>query len=301
MSGWPGSTANLTPPSRWAQPLPQDGGHGTFTAGCVRVTAPAAAVRVVNGPGGPQRKRGGTDAIGAVFESDLADLLRKQLVADEGDEPIPVPDILVVNFAGTTRSGRPPVALAALYDSLIQHLEEVLILAPAGNEGDRRKNWPASFAWVVSVGALGEDGQRAPWSNHGRSVDVYAPGGPAGERLCGRPVHAHLGRPATPAGTVQRDGTVERYVVLDAVGCGPGRGADVEHRAEQPSGLGVPARTWPSARPCRVWVRFSTRARSSTERTWLPRCVGSCAPGPAFLRADPCVVACRPVRCCGRA
>ena len=158
------------------QPLPQDGGHGTFTAGCVRVTAPAAAVRVVNGPGGPQRKRGGTDAIGAVFESDLADLLRKQLVADEGDEPIPVPDILVVNFAGTTRSGRPPVALAALYDSLIQHLDEVLILAPAGNEGDRRKNWPASFAWVVSVGALGEDGQRAPWSNHGRSVDVYAPG-----------------------------------------------------------------------------------------------------------------------------
>jgi subtilisin family serine protease len=156
--------------------IPQDGGHGTFTAGCVRVTAPEADVRVVNGPGGPQRKRGGTDRIGAVFESDLADLLRKQLVADDGAEPIPVPDILVVNFAGTTRSGRPPVALAALYDSLIQHLDEVLILAPAGNEGDRRNNWPASFAWVVSVGALGEYGQRAPWSNHGRSVDVYAPG-----------------------------------------------------------------------------------------------------------------------------
>jgi hypothetical protein len=161
---------------RPGQPIPQDGGHGTFTAGCVRVAAPEASVRVVNVPGGPSRRSEGVDAIGAAFESDLADLLRKQLVADDGQDPIAVPDIVVLNFAGTTRSGRPPVALAALYDSVIQHLDEVLILAPAGNEGDERKNWPASFEWVVSVGALAEDGQRAPWSNHGRSVNVYAPG-----------------------------------------------------------------------------------------------------------------------------
>ena len=168
---------------RAGQLLPQDAGHGTFTAGCVRVTAPEASVRVVDAtvaPPGRGRANNAAaqnaDEIGAAFESSLASHIRRQLVADDGQDPIPVPDILLLNFAGTTRSGRPPVALAALYDSLIQHLDEVLVLAPAGNEGDRRKNWPASFAWVVSVGALGEDGQRAPWSNHGRSVDVYAPG-----------------------------------------------------------------------------------------------------------------------------
>ena len=111
-----------------------------------------------------------------MFESDLADLLRKQLVADEGDEPIPVPDILVVNFAGTTRSGRPPVALAALYDRLIQHLDEVLILAPAGNEGDRRKNWPASFAWVVSVGALGRTASAHRGATTGAASTCTRPG-----------------------------------------------------------------------------------------------------------------------------
>ena len=168
--------------SQWfrASRFPQDGGHGTFTAGCVRVTAPEANVRVVNALVPPPGRQGqavlDTARIGAVFESNLAAHIRRQLVADEGEEPIPVPDILVVNFAGTTRSGRPPVALAALYDSLIQHLKEVLILAPAGNDGDERKNWPASFAWVVSVGALDEEGLLPDWSNRGPNVDVYAPG-----------------------------------------------------------------------------------------------------------------------------
>ena len=154
----------------------QDGGHGTFTAGCVRVTAPEAAVHVVDAAQLiPLRNE--SDGIGAVFESELAHLLRSHLVADEGQPPVVVPDVLVLNFAGTTESDRPPVALATLYDSVIQHLKELLIVCPAGNEPDDRKNWPASFSWVVSVGGLAEDGlTRAPWSNLARTVDVYAPG-----------------------------------------------------------------------------------------------------------------------------
>jgi hypothetical protein len=193
MSGISGDVENPYLPDRT---IKQDGGHGTFTAGCVRLTAPAASVRVVNAAVPPmlrstrrsqlddeglrelQRRRDEqtSGALGAAFESDLADHLRRQLVADDGRPPIPVPDVIVLNFAGTTQSARPPVALAALYDTVIQHLAEPLILSPAGNEGDQRKNWPASFDWVVSVGALAGDGSRAPWSNHGRSVDVYAPG-----------------------------------------------------------------------------------------------------------------------------
>lgn len=152
-----------------------DGGHGTFTAGCVRVTAPEARVHVVNAARLlPKRD---TDDLGAVFESDLAALIRQHLVAGEDQRRVRVPDILLLNFAGTTQGGRPPVALAGLYDTVIQHLKELLVLAPAGNEGDRRKNWPGSFAWVVSVGGLAENWRdRATWSNFGHNVDVYAPG-----------------------------------------------------------------------------------------------------------------------------
>ena len=153
------------------RPIPQDGGHGTFTAGCVRVTAPKARVHVVNAakliPTGQER----TDELGAVFESDLAALLRSQLVNNE------VPDILVVNFAGTTPGNQEPVALAALHDRVIRDLEgQLVIFCPSGNEGDERVAWPASFPWVVSVGALGDDGLRASFSNHGPTVNVYAPG-----------------------------------------------------------------------------------------------------------------------------
>ncbi len=159
--------------------LMQDGGHGTFVAGCVRVTAPEASVRVLDVasrlPRTESRKGDGT--LGAIFESELARLVRRQLVAEPGQPPIEVPDILVLNFAGTSHDGGPLLAFSALYDDVVQHLKELLILSPAGNEGDTRKNWPASFAWVVSVGGLAANWRdRAPWSNHGPNVDVYAPG-----------------------------------------------------------------------------------------------------------------------------
>ena len=125
----------------------------------------------------PPAPHGDTDDLGAVFESDLADLIRKHLVAEDDQRPVRVPDILLLNFAGTTQGGRPPVALAGLYDRVIQHMKELLILSPAGNEGDDRKNWPGSFAWVVSVGGLAVNwSDRATWSNYGHNVDVYAPG-----------------------------------------------------------------------------------------------------------------------------
>ena len=157
--------------------LAPDAGHGTFVAGCVRVTAPGAEVRVVNAAALLSLGADDSPPVAAVFETDLAQLVRTHLVAAAGEPPRQVPDILVINFAGATAEGDPPLSFSALYDDLLQHLGELLILAPAGNEGDERKNWPAAFDWVVSVGALDHTRlRRAPWSNHGRTVDVYAPG-----------------------------------------------------------------------------------------------------------------------------
>ena len=166
--------------------VPQDGGHGTFTAGCVRVAAPAAEVRVVNAaallPQGPR-----TDEVGAAFDSDLADLVRAELEKEDR------PDVVVLNFAGTTQGDLEPPALARVHTDLIKDRDDLLVFSPAGNEGEDLKTWPGAFDGVISVGALtdgaslpdaadpsryrsGASVTRASWSNYGESVDVYAPG-----------------------------------------------------------------------------------------------------------------------------
>jgi subtilisin family serine protease len=100
---------------------------------------------------------------------------------------------VVLNFAGTTQGDLAPPALAAVHADLIEGHDDLLVLSPAGNEGMELTTWPGSFAAVVSVGGLtdgaplpdvedpsryqsGAGVVRASWSNHGDTVDVYAPG-----------------------------------------------------------------------------------------------------------------------------
>jgi hypothetical protein len=159
--------------------LAQDSGHGTFTAGCARVAAPEATVHVVDAasalpteppPDPAQPEPPPPDPVSAAWEADLAGEVRDLLA-------VTVPDILVLNFAALTQSGGPMLGFNAVYDDVVRHLKELLILCPAGNEGEDVPMWPASFSWVASVGGLAANWHdRAPWSNHGRTVDVYAPG-----------------------------------------------------------------------------------------------------------------------------
>ncbi|WP_347349970.1 S8/S53 family peptidase [Intrasporangium sp.] len=133
-------------------------GHGTFVAGVLRTMAPAAQVDV--------------DALmivgGAVLESELAHDLGEVL---EG-----MPDIISMSAGTRTRGGRPLLSLLVFWEERLRHIKGTVLVAAAGNDGDRGPFWPAAFPWAVSVGALDADGSRAGYSNHGSWVDVYARG-----------------------------------------------------------------------------------------------------------------------------
>jgi subtilisin family serine protease len=137
------------------------GGHGTFVAGCVRVTAPRAQIYV----DGPLSLAGGA----AGYETDIVHQLAEALDRS--------PDVVVFTFATRTRLSLSLLGFDALYESAIRTRKDLVVLAPAGNDGKRDVMWPAAYPWVVSVGALSANWQsRAHFSNFGGWVDVYAPG-----------------------------------------------------------------------------------------------------------------------------
>jgi subtilisin family serine protease len=146
-------------------------GHGTFIAGVLKSVAPGAEVTVLN----VLRKAG------AELELDLGNKLMDQLDRLD-DHPDQVPHIISLS-AGSLIVGDHSGLLGL--DDFIQKVKDngILLVAAAGNNGGTDKFWPAAHAsdrnqdWVVSVGALREDGKgRACFSNYGDWVQVYAPG-----------------------------------------------------------------------------------------------------------------------------
>lgn len=143
-------------------------GHGTFIAGVLKSVAPGAEVTVMN----VLRKAG------AELELDLGNALLAAL----DKPPDQLPHIISLS-AGSLIAGAHS-ALMGL-DEFVQAVKDkgILLVAAAGNNGGTDKFWPAAHAsepnqdWVVSVGALRQDGKgRACFSNYGEWVEVYAPG-----------------------------------------------------------------------------------------------------------------------------
>ncbi|GAA0938565.1 S8/S53 family peptidase [Kribbella koreensis] len=135
-------------------------GHGTFIAGLIRCVAPRAEVYV----------RGVLNFGGSALESDLVQALDAVLNED-------FPDIISMS-AGTHAYDATGLLSFRVFDELrLSHHKGVALIVAAGNDASRKPFWPAASPFSVSVGALATSWQgRAPFSNFGGWVDVYAPG-----------------------------------------------------------------------------------------------------------------------------
>ena len=152
------------PPAVTEVVIDADGGHGTFVAGSVRLEAREATVAVTD----MATRAADGFSVGVAAEGELA----ARLVLDQ-----PSPDIIVFSYAGRSRKEIAMLAFEEAWRRSLSEREKLTIVAPAGNDSDCRKFWPAAFEWVVGVGALAEN-QRdiARFSNYGPWVDVFAPG-----------------------------------------------------------------------------------------------------------------------------
>jgi hypothetical protein len=138
--------------------IPACAGHGTFGAGVLRCMAPAAEIVMTRAliHGGSQ------------VESDLVPKLESALSLGA--------DIFHLTMACLSRNDQPLIGFEAWLRHLRRH-QGAICIAPAGNCGFDRPEWPAAFPGVIAVGALGGDWRgRATFSNFGPWVDVYAPG-----------------------------------------------------------------------------------------------------------------------------
>ena len=138
--------------------IPPCAGHGTFGAGVLRCVAPDAQIIM-------------TRALlygGSQVESDLVPVLESALSLGA--------DIYHLTMACLSRKDQPLIGFEVWLRHLRRH-QGAICIAPAGNCGFDRPEWPGAFPGVISVGALGGDWRgRATFSNFGRWVDVYAPG-----------------------------------------------------------------------------------------------------------------------------
>lgn len=156
LDGVTGDVEDAFDPSGLIRPY---AGHGTFIAGVLRSIAPKAEVVV----------KSYFDRAGALWEFDLAARLTEVLVES--------PDIISLSAGTKTRFNLPSIGLDVFIRTQLNRVNGLVLVAAAGNDGDRQYFWPAAFPEVVSVGALAADGKhRASFSNYGGWVDVYAPG-----------------------------------------------------------------------------------------------------------------------------
>lgn len=139
-------------------------GHGTHVAGTIAAasndkgvvgTTPGAAslyiVKVFDGP-----------SCGWSYSSDLVDAANRCQTAGA--------NIINMSLGGTFKSRTEQTAFNRLYR------DGILSIAAAGNDGNTRKSYPASYDSVISVAAVDSDNAVASFSQQNDQVELSAPG-----------------------------------------------------------------------------------------------------------------------------
>lgn len=161
------STTNVTasPDSGTGDPFVDGDGHGTHVAGTIAALAGnAQGVRGVVGSGALNLhivKVFGDDGAWA-YSSDLVAALSKCREAGS--------HVVSMSLGGSLSSRYEQNAFASAYSA------GVLPIAAAGNGGNSRKSYPASYASVVSVAAVDSNQVVAPFSQYNDAVEIAAPG-----------------------------------------------------------------------------------------------------------------------------
>jgi Subtilase family len=142
------------PPPNGDHYLDVDAGHGTFVAGIIQQVAPGAQITVYRA----------VDSDGIASEVAVACAMIRAVVEDGAR-------IINLSLGCHTHDNVPPIAIAAALDAIAewehQHGTKVVIVAAAGNYGNKIPCWPAAFRGVVSVAALTRRMYPAAWSSRG--------------------------------------------------------------------------------------------------------------------------------------
>ena len=130
--------------------LDYQAGHGTFVAGIVQRVAPQADVRVYRA----------ADTDGFASDAEMADAI----LAAYADGA----QIINLSLGGRTSDDQPPPATARAVDRVRRESDgKVVIVAAAGNYGDRSRVWTAALDGVEAVAGLTAYLTPATWSSYG--------------------------------------------------------------------------------------------------------------------------------------
>jgi hypothetical protein len=139
-------------------PIVPYGGHGTFIASIIRAMAPRAEVHVARV----------FKHAGAAYESDV---VRELLAMLDW-----TPDVISLSAGTHTWESAGLLSFHVFVDGPLREHHGTVLVAAAGNDGADWKFSPAEMEPVIGVGALGPADARAPFSDYGDWVKVYAAG-----------------------------------------------------------------------------------------------------------------------------